>query len=849
MLRAKYLSVPGSSVNANGVVPQTCANIGLTQGVNCAQVAGGLDVGSPLTNGRGLQDPTYGGSANTPGVGNGLDGIPDIALFNTVNPTNTTQSQFNGRVDANISEKDRLAFAIYWVPVSTTDYNGPVRAQNLWHHDAVNDAFSIIWDHTFSPTLLNQARANAAGWRWNEVNTNPQAPFGLPQGNINDIGTATNFNFFGAPGPSILNQWTYTYSDVLTKVLGRHNVKAGAEFTRLQYLNENIYGARPQFSFNNLWDFANDAPYQETGSFDSTTGIPSPNRQDDRQNLLGIFVQDDFKLRPNLTINVGLRWSYFGSLYTKQDNLDVLQLGAGSSALTGMNIRVGGHLADPQKTNFGPTVGFAWSPTMFDNKLVFRGGFGMAFNQNEIAITASSFGNPPNVVAPTFTCSYPYTTNPNCAGTGILYETAADVNSIFGYAPNSATVTTFGSNNLPTSGATGVIGFPQNQQAITNYHYSLDMQYQLPFDSVMFLGYQGNLTRHLLIQENYNVVAAAAGYAFNPLINRVGFWTNSGNANYNAMIASLNHNFSHNFQLAAQYTWSKAMDENSGPYYEDPYPYDIHAAYGRAAYNVANAFKVWGLWQPVIFKGAHNWAEKIVGGWSLSGIWNLHSGFPWDPTYNTVGGVYYSGSDYGSLRPGGVNRNLWRQHGEPHVHECDQPQLRRQRDDLLPGSDLHVSSWVPGLQRTTRAGHPAQQPQRTWIQRCGRQPVEGVRSAEQQGVGRKREIRISRRLLQRLQQAEPELAQIDNNLGTVNPNGSVTPNSDFGVIRDGARQQNDPVAGAVQLLNPGAVLRNGRTALCTRLRIPICSSSFRADRLTVRASYPGGGGNSTAFLA
>ena len=195
----QYLSVPGSSVNANGVVPQTCANIGLTQGVNCAQVAGGLDVGSPLTNGRGLQDPTYGGSANTPGVGNGLDGIPDIALFNTVNPTNTTQSQFNGRVDANISEKDRLAFAIYWVPVSTTDYNGPVRAQNLWHHDAVNDAFSIIWDHTFSPTLLNQARANAAGWRWNEVNTNPQAPFGLPQGNINNIGTARRTSTSSAP--------------------------------------------------------------------------------------------------------------------------------------------------------------------------------------------------------------------------------------------------------------------------------------------------------------------------------------------------------------------------------------------------------------------------------------------------------------------------------------------------------------------------------------------------------------------------------------------------------------------------------------------------------------------------
>ena len=69
------------------------------------------------------------------------------------------------------------------------------------------------------------------------------------------------------------------------------------------------------------------------GQFQSATGIPSPNRQDDRENLWGFFVQDDFKLRPNLTINLGLRWSYFGSLYTKQNNLDVLQFGQGADAL------------------------------------------------------------------------------------------------------------------------------------------------------------------------------------------------------------------------------------------------------------------------------------------------------------------------------------------------------------------------------------------------------------------------------------------------------------------------------------------------------------------------------------
>ena len=290
--------------------------------------SGGLDVGSPLKIGLGLPDPSYGGSNTEPGIGSGLDGIPDLGFYNTVNPTNTTQTQWNGRLDSDVTSKDHLSFAIYWVPVSTTNYSGPVRSANFWHHSQVNDAFSVIWNHTFSPTLLNQARANAAGWRWNEVATNPQAPFGLPTDNIDDIGTIGNqagFQYFGAPGPSNLNQWTYDYNDVLTKILGRHSIKAGGDLTRLYYLNNPVYAARPSFNFRNEWDFANDAPYNENGQFDAATGIPFANRQDDRVNVWGFFVQDDYKIRPNLTINAGIRWSYFGAFYSKQNNLDVLR--------------------------------------------------------------------------------------------------------------------------------------------------------------------------------------------------------------------------------------------------------------------------------------------------------------------------------------------------------------------------------------------------------------------------------------------------------------------------------------------------------------------------------------------
>jgi Carboxypeptidase regulatory-like domain len=657
-IAAKYLSYPGE-VPANAtLIAENCGQISLVEGVNCNTEADGLDVGSPIKTGLGMQDLTYGGNSGTPGVGGGLDGVADLGLYNVLNPTTISQSQYNGRLDAQPDQKDHATFAIYWVPSNETDFNGPNRAANLWHHNQINDAFSGIWNHVFSPTLLNQARANAAGYRWNELSSNPQAPFGLPPDHINgyNLGSGNGFQFFGPPSPAVLNQWTYDYNDIVTKTLSTQNIKAGGEFTRLYYLNENIGGAQPNFNFENLWDFANDATYQETGNFDAATGIPFANRQDDRINMYAAFVQDDYKILPNLTLNLGLRWSYFGGMYSKQNTLDVLQFGSGANLLTGMNIRVGGHLYTPQKSNFGPQVGFAWQPGWLQNKAVFRGGFGINYNQNEIAILSSGFGNPPNVFGANFQCAYTtFPTNPTCANNGILYQTSSNITSIFGYPPNTAAISSFGPDNFPTNfgGGVQVIGYPSNPKTISTYHYSLDMEYQLPFESVFTIGFDGNQTRHYLTQMNLNAVGIAQGSPINPKANRVGYFPNTANSNYNAMIATLRHNFAHGFQAQAQYTWAKTMDENSSPYEEDPYPYDVHAAYGRADYNVQNAFKLFGLWQPVFFHGNNNWMEKVIGGWSLGGIFNVHSGFPFNPVYNTTG-IYYQNSDYGQLRPAGV---------------------------------------------------------------------------------------------------------------------------------------------------------------------------------------------------
>ncbi len=779
-IAAKYLSYKGEGVSASGIIQRSCASIGLTEGVNCATTTAGLDVGSPLKNGLGLQDPSYGGSVNTPGVGGGLDGVPDLAYFNSVSPSNTSQMQYNGRLDTDVTQKDHVSFAIYWVPVTSTYYNGPVRAANFWHHSQINDAFSGIWNHTFTPTLLNEARANAAGWRWNEVKTNPQAPFGLPEDNVDATGTIANqggFQGFGAPGPSNLNQWTYDYNDVLTKVLGRHNIKTGGDFTRLYYLNNPVYAARPGFGFRNLWDFANDAPYSESGQFASATGVPFANRQDDRVDLWGFFVQDDYKIRPNLTINVGLRWSYFGSFYSKENNLDVVQ---SLNTLSNLNIRVGGKLYTPQKTNFGPQVGFAWQPKQSANKLVVRGGFGINYNQNEIAITANGNGNPPNAVQANFCCATPTANYP-----GILYQTASSINSIFGYAPNPATITKFGTNNLPTNGQPiFVTGFPSNPKSISNYHYSLDTQYQLPYQLVASIGYQGSESRHLLVQSNYNVIAAANGSALSPYANTIDYYANTGTGNYNALIATLKHSFAHQFSAEMQYAWAKAMDQNSGPYEEDPYPYNGAAAYGRSDYNVANGFKVFGLWQPVIFSGQHSWAEKVAGGWSLSGIYNIHTGFPFNPLYNvvTAGGLYYNGSGYSQLRPATILKPFGTNTSNHTFQQATNPNYSGDGTQFFappsfvdgPAFPATAAPPVPGIQRNGLTGPGYNDLDGSLTKAFG------LPSNRILGEGAKFEIRVDAYNL--FNKTNLNSASLDNIVGSVNPNGSVSQvNSDFGV--------------------------------------------------------------------
>ncbi|HEV2326804.1 MAG TPA: carboxypeptidase regulatory-like domain-containing protein [Terracidiphilus sp.] len=641
-IASKYLTFKGSNVLGTLIPSATCADAGLTP-ANCTTVSGGLNVGTPLTTGLGKQDLSW-VSTSQPGVGSGLGTTPDIAKYTLSIPTTTDFQQFYGRLDADATSKDHLSYMMYWVPSTKTNYNGQY-GYNLFHHSQVNNAFTVVWNHVFSPTFLNEARANAAGWRYNEISSNSQAPFGLPQDHIMQLGSIT-LGSFGVPIGAVLDQWTYGYKDVATKVFHTQTLKFGFDLTQLHYLNDPI-GA-PNYTFYNLWDFMNDAPEAEGGPFQAKTGIPGGYRNDNRENIVGVFVQDNWKVFPTLTVSAGLRWSYFGPLTDKNHNMGAVQFGSGSALLTGISLSTSGGAWTAQKANFGPELGFNWAPDAFQNKLVVRGGFGLNYNGMEIANANNPDGNPPGTTSVPGSSTSPSNINPN-----ILYATSTNPTSLFGYPANPHAVTSFNSAGLPTKGGANLGGLSNHMPTQYAYHYSLETDYDLGSALIASLGYMGSISRHQMYDYDATALGQITGAAQNPLINSINTFGSSGNSNSNMMLAGIRHQFSHTFSADAQFTWGHIMDQNSGPYYRDPYLYNPHYAYGRSYYDVNKLFKLFGVWQPVIFHGSNSWMEKIAGGWSLSGIMTLHSGFGWNPTYTAPHQFYCKTCNYGfpGLRP------------------------------------------------------------------------------------------------------------------------------------------------------------------------------------------------------
>jgi Carboxypeptidase regulatory-like domain len=634
----KFLTFPGVAPNGGTIVDHTCADIGLVEGTNCRFISGqGLNLGSPLTAPLGTRDAGYvsntspGTGGNGSGGASNLSNTPDIAFYQgTVEPDNSSHMQYSGRVDFNATGKDLIAFSMYYVPNSETFLNGNGdRAMNLFNTTHLNHLETVVWDHTFGPTLLNEARVNAAGWMQKDLSSNPKAPWGLPQLSFNDTG-GIKVSGYGIGSFNGFDQWTYGAKDVLTKIHGAHTMKMGTEVTRLLSVDAPFWSDRPSYTFNNIWDFLNDAPIGESAQFDPQTGVPSALRKDLRSNIIGLFFQDNYKVKPTLTVTAGLRWEYFGPVSEKNGKLATVVLGTGANTFSNIRVRTGGSIYNASKRNFGPQLGFAWSPREFlghdfQSRFVLRGGFGVAFNGLVQSNSLDGRFNPPFVA-----------NGQSFSGSQVLYINSfpSDITNPNGYAANPNAIVTFGPDNLPTTGRIDLTAFPADWPTTYTYHYTFGGEYDLGHKWVASIGYQGSSTRHET--EHYNLYnpGSAAGFPLNQHVTGVTYYADDGSAHFNALLVELKHIFSQSFSLDSQYRLSHTMDTGgSNAYAGGYYQWNLGTGLGTADFDSRHAFKLYGIWSPTIFRGSHSWMEKFAGGWTISGILNAHSGFPWTPNY------------------------------------------------------------------------------------------------------------------------------------------------------------------------------------------------------------------------
>jgi hypothetical protein len=635
-IAARILGAPGIRPRIVGVIPATCAFGGF--GSNCVQLPGGLDIGR-IAGAQG-QYISFGDLS-----GGGPDGIPDIQFAQLSVPTISRGNQFNPRIDINVTSNDTLTFSSFISRFRGLGGDAAGRSRPMGDIvTAPQNLFGMVtWGRVISSNKTNELRFNATRFAFDEIKSSSDTNFGIPRIEIETL--PFDRLRFGAPWaettPGIFAENTFELSEKFSWVRGNQAWTFGGERRWEQDNNDLSGGSRPLYTFAGLFNFANDAPLFYQINADPRTGGPAQSKRKFRASTTALYAQNDWKVRPNMTINLGLRWEYFSPLSEKDGTLSNLVLGPAGQELSAARIVIAKSLYPGDKNNFGPRVGFTYSPNFGENlhgllnqdKFVLRGGFAVAYNRIPLLEFANTRGNPPFFARYAICCGTSASDFSTPFNNGQILYALGSNNSPFSYPTNPALRATFNANGipiLPPGASVEIWGAPAKVPTPYVYVYSLEGQYSLPGKLVADVGYQGSRSRKLVRLVNENFFFSGSGVFSNIL-----FPTPDTTASYDALIARLNRRFGSGFQFDAIYRFSKSIDIVS---YDGPtantnptYPLDVRQERGPSDFDVRHHFVASGLWELPIFRNRHDGVANILGGWQLSGIATAHTGFPWTP--------------------------------------------------------------------------------------------------------------------------------------------------------------------------------------------------------------------------
>src|SRR5215510_2284597 len=504
-----------------------------------------------------------------------------------------------------------------------------------------NSSGTFLYNHVFSATLLNEARFNATRFKIDQANDAANVNFGIPRLEVEGLPIGDRIRFGAGQGegtPGMFAQNIYEFSDTLSKIIGAHAMKFGVVVRREQDNSNLSGGSRPLYSFSGLFNLANDTPIFEAINADPRTGDPADAQRYFRTPYYTGFAQDDWKVRPNLTLNLGVRYEYFVPLTEKNGKLANLFFTPG--ALTASQVRAVEQLYEPDKNNFAPRFGFAYTPRRKLGKLldgersVIRGGFGVAYNRIPVAPLNNARGNPPFFARFGLCCGTASTDfgSPFAGGT-ILYAVGAS-NSLTSYPRNPA----LGKGIDPVtggakSGAVEIYGIQQDARTPYVYVYSLEVEHELPANLTATIGYQASAGHKLVRLTNQNFL-----YKNSQAFFATYFSMPDTNSNFNALNLNLARRFSNGLSLQANYRFSKSIDQLS---YEGPgfvtnqtYPQDNRSERGPSDFDVKHFFTLSSVYDLPFFRG-NSFVAKAFGGWRVSGVLTKRTGFPFTPV---VGG-------------------------------------------------------------------------------------------------------------------------------------------------------------------------------------------------------------------
>ncbi|MCU1239949.1 MAG: TonB-dependent receptor plug [Candidatus Acidoferrum typicum] len=582
---------------------------------------------------------------------------------------------YTARVDHKLSRKDSL-FGTYLF--DDTDFQQPDSANNVFLKSHTTRQTVVLEEtHTFGAAVGNSARVGFS--RSHALNVVPfgainpaakdlslgstsgqNAPMVAISGftrNQGGVGSAPNFEH-------TFNN--YQFGDDVFWVRGAHTLKFGTDIERMQYnfiARENPGGR---------WNFSNLAAFLTNNSKHFEAGIPTTiTPRELRQTLIAGYVQDDWRFRPNLTLNLGVRYEMTTVLNDAQGKItDLLNitdtvpqcgvLFTSPFAPGGKNPpgsacgTAGPYYHNPTLRNFAPRIGFAWDPFR-DGKTSVRGAFGIY----DVLPLPSYFLVLQNQSAPF-----------------IIFDSVDKPGS--GPNPLRGQFSSGGQNLLTNPPPGAKMGQLATSTMETNPHrnyvlqWNLNAQRQIASDLSLSLGYIGSHGVHMLIRgDDGNMTIptlTSAGYLFpcGPPVPDYGGPCTPGNtvtgasaklnqtlgiirylywgsdSSYNAMNLTVDKRMSHGLQFQVAYTWSKSIDDNSSTIAGDTFLNSLNSLFwfapkslrGLSDFNVAHSASINALWAVPTPSSFNGLAKATMGGWQVGGIFKINSGVPTTVIFN-----------------------------------------------------------------------------------------------------------------------------------------------------------------------------------------------------------------------